>query len=286
MLRFSPCLPRSLFSLVFCLSSIVFSAARAADFDAERMEPEPEWAVIVSPYVWAASLKGNASLAGFDTDVDVPFSEIFDHLDLALMGNVEVTNGKWGVFFDGQHVQTSQDERVFAHEIGIDIKTTTLAAGAFFKAYEVELGGQTVFGKPRTISFEPTVGVRWTELKADVSAFGVSSTKSSDWADPFIGLRMNAASPTVGTCLPRLTSAVSMSAQRSASMRRRISGTGWRCSASRRSCVQAIVCCIRTMRTTISPARTSFAGMSVNMGRSSASRCASSSVQNNEWSSG
>lgn len=192
MLRFSPCLPRSLFSLVFCLSSIVFSAARAADFDAERMEPEPEWAVIVSPYVWAASLKGNASLAGFDTDVDVPFSEIFDHLDLALMGNVEVTNGKWGVFFDGQHVQTSQDERVFAHEIGIDIKTTTLAAGAFFKAYEVELGGQTVFGKPRTISFEPTVGVRWTELKADVSAFGVSSTKSSDWADPFIGLRMNA----------------------------------------------------------------------------------------------
>ena len=192
MLRFSPCLPRSLFSLVFCLSSIVFSAARAADFDAERMEPEPEWAVIVSPYVWAASLKGNASLAGFDTDVDVPFSEIFDHLDLALMGNVEVTNGKWGVYFDGQHVQTSQDERVFAHEIGIDIKTTTLAAGAFFKAYEVELGGQTVFGKPRTISFEPTVGVRWTELKADVSAFGVSSTKNSDWADPFIGLRMNA----------------------------------------------------------------------------------------------
>lgn len=192
MLRFSPCLPRSLFTLVFCLSSIVFSAARAADFDAERMEPEPEWAVIVSPYVWAASLKGNASLAGFDTDVDVPFSEIFDHLDLALMGNVEVTNGKWGVYFDGQHVQTSQDERVFAHEIGIHIKTTTLAAGAFFKAYEVELGGQTVFGKPRTISFEPTVGVRWTELKADVSAFGVSSTKSSDWADPFIGLRMNA----------------------------------------------------------------------------------------------
>jgi hypothetical protein len=170
----------------------VFSAARAADFDAERMEPEREWAVIVSPYVWAASLKGNASLAGFDTDVDVPFSEIFDHFDLALMGNVEVTNGKWGVYFDGQHVQTSQDERVFAHEIGIDIKTTTLAAGAFFKAYEIELGGQTVFGKPRTISFEPTVGVRWTELKADGSAFGVSSTKSSDWADPFIGLRMNA----------------------------------------------------------------------------------------------
>jgi len=281
MLRFSPCLPRSLFSLVFCLSSIVFSAARAADFDAERMEPEREWAVIVSPYVWAASLKGNASLAGFDTDVDVLFSEIFDHLDLALMGNVEVTNGKWGVYFDGQHVQTSQDERVFAHEIGIDIKTTTLAAGAFFKAYEVELGGQTVFGKPRTISFEPTVGVRWTELKADVSAFGVSSTKNSDWADPFIGLRMNAdltdrwnlfAEADVGGF--DVGSKVSVNAQAYLGYRMEMLGKPTILRAGYR------------LRTTISPAQTSFAGMSANMGRSSASRCASSSVQNNEWSSG
>ncbi|MBB3542019.1 hypothetical protein [Rhizobium sp. BK399] len=192
MLRFSPCVPMSLFGLVFCMSSIAFSPSRAADFDAERMEPEREWAVIVSPYAWAASLNGSGSLAGFDTDVDVPFSEIFDRLDFVLMGNVEVTNGKWGVYFDGQHVQTSQDEEAFAHEIGLDIKTTTLSAGAFFKAYEIDLGGQTVFGKPRTIAFEPTAGVRWTELKADVSAFGTSTTKSADWTDPFIGLRMNA----------------------------------------------------------------------------------------------
>lgn len=167
-------------------------AASAADFDQTRLAPEREWSVIVSPYVWAASLKGDASLAGFDSDVDVPFSEVFDHLDFVLMGNIEVTNGQWGVYVDAQRVRTSQDEELFANELKLGIKTTSLAAGAFFKAYETELGGDTVFGRPRTLSIEPTAGLRWTKLEADVSVFGLSASKSANWTDPFIGLRVNA----------------------------------------------------------------------------------------------
>lgn len=172
-------------------------SAVAADFDQGRMTPEQarserEWAVIVSPYAWAASLKGDGSLAGFNTDVDVPFSDVFDHLDFVLMGNIEVTNGRWGVYLDAQHVRTSQDEELLNNEIGLKIRTTSLAVGAFFKAYEIELGGETVFARPRTLSIEPTAGLRWTRLEADASVLGLSASKSSDWTDPFIGLRMNA----------------------------------------------------------------------------------------------
>ncbi len=183
---------------LFSISVFVFTALRAgaADFDRQRLSPPPveqrQWAVIVSPYGWAASLKGNASIAGFDTDVDIPFSDVLDHLDLVMMGNVEVTNGVWGFYVDAQHVQTSQNEQIFAHEIGLNIKTTSVAGGAYYKAYESELGGETAFGKPRTISFEPTAGVRWTELRAAASAFGLRKEKSANWTDPFIGLRMNA----------------------------------------------------------------------------------------------
>ncbi|MCS0458792.1 hypothetical protein [Rhizobium favelukesii] len=60
----------SLFGIVFCLLSIA---------------------------AWAPFLKDNRSLAGFDTDVDVSFSSILNHLDFVLMGNVKVTNGKWSV---------------------------------------------------------------------------------------------------------------------------------------------------------------------------------------------
>jgi hypothetical protein len=74
-------------------AGLFVSPSFAADFDQQRFPDEKEWRVIVSPYIWAASLKGNASLAGFETDVDIPFSDTFDHLDFAFMGNVEVTNG-------------------------------------------------------------------------------------------------------------------------------------------------------------------------------------------------
>lgn len=184
-------------ALLAAASLLTSHAASAADFDQTRMTPEQtrperEWAVIVSPYAWAASLKGDASLAGFNTDVDVPFSDVFDHLDFVLMGNIEVTNGQWGFYVDAQHVRTSQDEELLSNEIGLKIRTTSLAAGAFFKAYEVELGGETVFARPRTLSIEPTAGIRWTKLEADVSVLNVNASKSADWTDPFIGLRMNA----------------------------------------------------------------------------------------------
>ncbi|CAN7321627.1 hypothetical protein LJR258_001773 [Rhizobium sp. LjRoot258] len=84
-----------MFGIVFCLLSIAFSPAKAADFEAEHVVSERESAVIVSPYARAGFLKGNGSLSGFDTDVDVSFSNILDHLEFALMGNVKVTNGKW-----------------------------------------------------------------------------------------------------------------------------------------------------------------------------------------------
>lgn len=184
-------------AILAAASLLTSHAASAADFDQTRMTPEQtrperEWAVIVSPYAWAASLKGDASLAGFNTDVDVPFSDVFDHLDFVLMGNIEVTNGQWGFYVDAQHVRTSQDEELLSNEIGLKIRTTSLAAGAFFKAYEVELGGETVFARPRTLSIEPTAGIRWTKLEADVSVLNVNASKSADWTDPFIGLRMNA----------------------------------------------------------------------------------------------
>lgn len=149
------------------------------------------WTVIVSPYAWAASLVGDGALAGFETDVDIPFSDVFRHLDFVMMGNVEATNGRWGVYVDGQYVRTSQDEDVLDHEIGLEITTTTLSAGAFFTAYERDLGGDTVFGEARTWSVEPTAGLRWTKLKATVEGLGTHTRKSADWIDPFIGLRTN-----------------------------------------------------------------------------------------------
>jgi hypothetical protein len=166
--------------------------ALAADPTVDQFtSPDREWNLIVSPYIWAASLKGDASLAGLDSDVDVPFSDIFKQLDLAVMGNVEVTNGLFGFYVDGQYVRTSQDEHLADHEIGLKIKTTILAAGVYYRVYDLALGGNTVFGEPRHFTVEPTVGLRWTRLEADADAGFVRLNKSADWTDPFVGLRLS-----------------------------------------------------------------------------------------------
>jgi hypothetical protein len=168
------------------------TSALAADPTADQFTtPDREWNLIVSPYVWAASLKGDASLAGLDSDVDIPFSDILKHLDLAAMGNIEVTNGLFGFYLDGQYVQTSQDEHLAEHEIGLKIKTTILAAGVYYRAYDLPLGGNTVFGEPRHFTIEPTAGIRWTKLEADADAGFIRANKSADWVDPFVGLRLS-----------------------------------------------------------------------------------------------
>ena len=147
------------------------------------------WSVTVSPYVWAASLDGNASLAGFDTHVDVPFSETFEHLDLALFGDVEIRKGRWGVFIDGQYVKTSQEEDLLSQTLDLGITTSRAQGAIFYRIYASPQGGATVTGEPRVFTVDPLIGVRWTELKADVQVAGLAATKKADWTEPFVGVK-------------------------------------------------------------------------------------------------
>lgn len=177
---------------VFVLLAVASSTPAAYQEQIRPPKPAPGWSLLVSPYAWGASLKGKGSLAGIRTNIDIPFSEILDELDLAMMGNAEVTNGRYGFYVDGQYVETSQSKHLLARRISLSVATTRLSAGVFFKLYETELAGTTAFGRPRTLSFEPTAGVRWTRLSGDIGVPGLGFGKASGWYDPFVGLRVNA----------------------------------------------------------------------------------------------
>ena len=173
------------------LSSLsMLCTAMAADVSEPKYIAEDGWKIIVSPYVWGASLKGKSALAGIHTDVNIPFSEIFDNLDMAVMGNVEIVKGPLGFYIDGQYVSTTQDENLFENELALNVKTTSISGGAFYRVYERELGGVTVFNDPQRFTVEPTVGVRWTKIKADLAVGRFSITKKAEWTDPFIGVRL------------------------------------------------------------------------------------------------
>lgn len=180
-----------------CISTVSVISGQA--FAADILTPQPvsrfderRWRVIFSPYIWAASLDGHADILGRRTNIDVPFSDIFKNLDFSAMGNIEVTNGLYGVYFDGQYTKTSQGEQFHSQTLGADITMTSLSAGAFFRAYEMPLEGETVFGGQRVFAIEPTAGVRWTQLKVDFMLDRWSEKRKLQWTDPFIGARVQA----------------------------------------------------------------------------------------------
>lgn len=179
-----------------CIAFTALMSAPAFSADAIIQSPPAKfdkrrWSVIVSPYLWAASLNGHANVAGHRTDVDVPFKDIFKNLDFSMMGNVEITNGLYGVYFDGQYTKTTQDANFHSLTLGADITSTTLSAGAFFRALEVPLDGMTVFGTQRVFAVEPTAGMRWTQLKAEFDLDHWSQSRKLQWTDPFIGARIH-----------------------------------------------------------------------------------------------
>lgn len=184
------------FSRNIILASTVLIGTSAASLAADAVATQPEiqdqqrWRVIFSPYVWGASLNGSAGLLGRSTDVNVPFREIFDNLDMSFMGNIDVNNGTVGFFIDGQYVKTSQDENLRDNELALDIKTTTLSGGAYYRIYEQQLEGTTLFGNQRVFAIEPTVGVRWTKLEAGLEVGPFSGSRKVEWTDPFIGTRV------------------------------------------------------------------------------------------------
>jgi len=150
---------------------------------------QDRWQVIVSPYIWAASLNGSTSLANYTPPVHVPFSQIFRNLDLALMGQLELTNGKYGMFADGEYVSTSKGLSVDGMPVDLGMRSKMLTVGGYVRAFQYATGGDTAFGGRQGLTVFPTFGLRWTQLQAWVDP--VVGNHTANWIDPFIGVRVS-----------------------------------------------------------------------------------------------
>lgn len=178
--------------LIACTAGAMGAMAQANE--ARATPVDSPWLVLVSPFVWAPSMSGQATLGGVNTHVDVPFSQTLGNLNSVFMGNLEVTNRTLGFYVDGVYADTHESHRVMGQKVGLSITQTTVAAGAYYRAYEQALGGATIFGEPRAWRVEPTAGVRWTRLasKLEIGSLGFATQKKAQWSDPFLGLRMQA----------------------------------------------------------------------------------------------
>lgn len=58
------------------------------------------WQLRAALYGWGTALDGDVTLRGNTVPVDAAFEDVFDNLDFAFMGAVEIDNGKWSFLAD------------------------------------------------------------------------------------------------------------------------------------------------------------------------------------------
>lgn len=181
------------FSRLASFSATLLTITAAAGTAAAQSEINNDrWRVTVSPYVWATSLDGHVTLAGRRAPVDVPFSDAFEHLEAAVMGDIEVRKGRWGGFVDYQYARTNEAVSLLGVPAEMGTRATTLSGGLLYRLVDDPLGGRTVFGDQRSFRVEPIVGARWSKLRADLNTPLGATSKGADWTDLLLGLRVEA----------------------------------------------------------------------------------------------
>lgn len=149
-----------------------------------------DWSLTVTPYMWASSLNGDAAVKGRHARVDVPFRETLKELQFSAMGAVELRRGNFGAYVNGEYGKVASDKHVSRLTLGVGMKSYLFAAGVYYRIYEAELGGNTVFGTPRVFVIEPMAGLRWTRLTTKLRVGGLGVSGSESWLDPFVGTRV------------------------------------------------------------------------------------------------
>lgn len=81
------------------------------------------WDYDLGIYLWALGMDGSATVRGFEADVDVSFSEIFENLDMAFATHFEANkrDSNWAWFFDIFASSLSKDLKRPRGEIGLDM---------------------------------------------------------------------------------------------------------------------------------------------------------------------
>jgi hypothetical protein len=159
---------------------------------------DDQWDIQLTPYFWAAELKGDATLRGRTGPVEVSFSDLLDNLDIAFMGRAEAWKGRWGLFFDGLYMDLGAE---FSTPRGlvsadIDVKMTMLEFGLGYHLWETQVGKEG----SQKLSFDLLGGGRYMNLEGEVdivvggplAGLGLGRTfgRREEWVDPIVGGRL------------------------------------------------------------------------------------------------
>jgi hypothetical protein len=151
-------------------------------------EPVGGWTFNLTPYFWAAGLKGDVKLGPNAplTKIDLDFIKILDHLRFAFMGTMEARNGRFGIVTDTIYLSLKASATGPAGFVNAQLADKTFI-GTFVGAYRAIDQG--------TWWLDLEAGGRAWAMKVDLDFASVplgvsrSFSKNKSWIDPIIGIR-------------------------------------------------------------------------------------------------
>ncbi len=187
-----------------------------------------EMEIIATPYFLLPTTNGKFGVGRFDETIDDTPADLFDKLNWAVMGSLEVNNGEWGVNLDVNYISldVTEDDRPLSLNGHQSAYTATVLkrihpmawayAGVRYSDFGIKLECRNPCVLPAPLStatqspdrtrskgwFEPVIGFR-AELPfndkldltviADMGGFGAGSKISANFW-PQLGIRMGASS--------------------------------------------------------------------------------------------
>lgn len=148
----------------------------------DARKDSPPWEVRTALYGWAQSLEGDIAVRGLSAPVDIPFDDILGNLDLAAMGAIEVSRGRWSVLADLNYAEISEGILLppGAPVPGVEFSQDQFL-GNFLAIYEAR--------HTETSLLDVYAGARVNAIDVELSTVGFSRAADESWVDPLVGAR-------------------------------------------------------------------------------------------------
>ncbi len=158
------------------------------------------WQFEITPYLFAAGLKGQVGVRGVTADVDMSFGDIWDNLDSAFMGLFTAQKGRWSYGLEGVYFKITDEGSTSVNgPFGSVTVDGALQLTTSINVYQGSVGYRVLDDKTKV---DLIGAVRYTDVKADMNVAitttppitfppggALSAGGSEDWTDAVVGVR-------------------------------------------------------------------------------------------------
>lgn len=165
--------------------------------DSAALKEPKIWEFINTPYFYAAGMKGNVTLDGSTTPLDLSFSDVIDSFDVIGFSTIfEAWHkpSRWGFASDINYIGLDGDFSTSTPGTSLNVKMDQLIvkAAAGYRLVEPEPGEPGAMALGNKLSIDVFGGLRYLYLNQDLSlSTGGSSSDNDSWFQPFVGQRIH-----------------------------------------------------------------------------------------------